>query len=51
MINNDTKKILKENIFETYKRILCKECKNRKTDLCEIRRCINGDVKCTYYER
>lgn len=40
-----------ESIWDTYKRELCSRCKNRKTDLCEIRRCIDGTYKCIYYER
>lgn len=45
------KKIKKETVFETYARILCPECKNKDKNLCEIRRCNNGIVKCIYYER
>lgn len=41
----------KETIYETYRRVLCKECKNKDKDLCEIRKCCNGIVKCIYYER
>lgn len=41
----------KETIYETYVRVLCKECKNKDKDLCEIRKCNNGTVKCIYYER
>lgn len=41
----------KETIYETYVRVLCTECKNKNKDLCEIRKCNNGTVKCIYYER
>ena len=38
-----------ESIFETYKRRLCKICKNRNTNLCNIVRSIDGKVRCCYY--
>ena len=38
-----------ETIYETYVRTLCSNCKNRKLDLCEIRRDIQGTLKCNYY--
>lgn len=38
-----------ETIYETYTRTLCSNCKNRKTNLCEIRKDINGTLKCCYY--
>lgn len=38
-----------ETIYETYTRTLCNNCKNRKTNLCEIRKDINGTLKCCYY--
>lgn len=40
-----------ETIYETYKRTLCSNCKNRKLDLCEIRKDINGTLKCVYYAK
>ncbi len=39
------------NIFEVYRDNLCKNCKNKTSDLCEIKRLIDGTVKCMYYER
>ena len=38
-----------ESIYETYTRTLCSNCKNRKTNLCEIRKDIKGTIKCCYY--
>jgi len=38
-----------ETIYETYVRTLCSNCKNRELDLCEIRRDIQGTLKCSYY--
>lgn len=40
-----------ETIYETYTRTLCSNCKNRKLDLCEIRKDINGTLKCCYYAK
>lgn len=40
-----------ETIYETYTRTLCKNCKNRNADLCNIRRSIKGTLKCIYYEK
>lgn len=40
-----------ETIYETYVRTLCSNCKNRKQDLCEIRKDIKGTLKCVYYEK
>ena len=40
--------------YEKYKNEHCKNCKNRNTDLCEIRISVLNDVvitKCAYYER
>lgn len=39
----------KETIYETYTRTLCSNCKNRNTNLCEIRKRIDGTLKCCYY--
>ena len=41
----------KETIHETYIRTLCSNCKNRKLNLCEIRKDINGTLKCCYYDK
>ena len=38
-----------ETIYETYIRIICSNCKNKETNLCEIRRDIKGTLKCCYY--
>ena len=38
-----------ETIYETYIRTLCSNCKNRRTNLCEIRKDIIGTLKCSYY--
>ncbi len=40
-----------ETIYETYIRTLCSNCKNRQTNLCEIRKDINGTLKCCYYDK
>lgn len=42
-----------EERLEKYKREYCKRCKNKTTDLCEIRVfAMNGIIytKCSYYE-
>lgn len=38
-----------ETIYETYIRTLCSNCKNKETNLCEIRKDIRGTLKCSYY--
>lgn len=38
-----------ETIYETYIRTLCSNCKNKESNLCEIRKDINGTLKCCYY--
>ena len=42
-----------ETIYETYKRELCTQCKNRnnKVDLCDIRVNIKNEAQCVNYER
>lgn len=44
---------LEETIYETYKRELCTQCKNRynNKDLCEIRVNIKNEAQCINYER
>lgn len=37
-----------ETIYETYIRTLCSNCKNKNTNLCEIRKDIRGTLKCYY---
>lgn len=38
-----------ETIYQTYIRTLCSNCKNKNTNLCEIRKDIRGTLKCSYY--
>lgn len=40
-----------ENIYETYARTVCANCKNKKECQEELRKRIDGSVKCNYYER
>lgn len=40
-----------ETVYQTYIRTLCSNCKNRQTNLCEIRKDINGTLKCCYYDK
>ena len=40
-----------ETIYETYIRQICSNCKNRKANLCNIRKGIKGTLKCIYYEK
>lgn len=40
-----------ESIIETYARTVCANCKNRNTDLCEVRKDISDKLKCVYYKR
>ena len=42
---------MSETIYETYTRTVCSNCKNRKLDLCNIRKNIKGNLKCVYYEK
>lgn len=39
------------SILDDYKKIICPGCKNRKTDLCEIKHTVDGSVRCIYYEK
>ena len=39
------------NIFDEYEKMICPYCKNKDTNLCEIRECIDGTIKCAYYQR
>lgn len=41
----------KETIYETYTRQICTNCKNKKLELCNIKRNINGNLQCIYYEK
>ena len=40
-----------ESIIDTYARTICVNCKNRKTDLCDVRKDISDKLKCVYYKR
>lgn len=43
--------ITNENIYETFVRTVCIHCKNRPSSLCEIKKDINGNANCAYYEK
>lgn len=51
--NKKRKTLTEETIYETYKRVLCKECSNRgnKKDLCRITVTLNHKARCDSYER
>ena len=51
--NKKRKTLTEETIYDTYKRVLCKECKNSKNDkdLCRITVTLNQKAKCDSYER
>lgn len=51
--NKKRKTLTKESIYDTYKRVLCKECCNRNNDkdLCHITVTLNQKAKCDSYER
>ena len=40
-----------ENIYETYARTVCANCKNRKECREELRKRIDNTIKCDKYER
>lgn len=40
-----------EDIIETYARTICSNCKNRKTDLCEVRWTVDNKMRCVYYKK
>lgn len=40
-----------ENIYETYARIICANCDNRKECQEELRRRMDNTIKCDKYER
>lgn len=40
-----------KNIYESYVENLCINCKNKNTNFCNIRKTIEGTLKCVYYER
>ena len=40
-----------ETIYATYIRQICKNCKNKTTNLCEIRKKMDNTIKCENYER
>ena len=41
----------KETIYETYKRTVCSNCRNKLSNLCDIKKDIEGKAKCVYYEK
>ena len=43
--------ITNENIYQTYVRTICCNCKNRHLDLCHITIDTKGIAKCAYYEK
>ena len=51
--NKKRKTLTEETIYDTYKRVLCKECSNRgnKKDLCRITVTRELKARCTSYER
>lgn len=51
--NKKRKTLTEETIYETYKRVLCKECKNSKNnkDLCRITVTQDRKAKCDSYEK
>lgn len=51
--NKKRKTLTEESIYDTYKRVLCKDCSNRNNheDLYKITVTIDQKAKCTSYER
>lgn len=51
--NKKRKTLTEETIYETYKRVLCKECSNRynNEDLCKIVVNIENKAQCFNYDR
>lgn len=47
------RKLSAETIFDTYKRVLCKECSNRNNDrdLCKITVTLDRKARCYSYEK
>lgn len=43
--------ITNENIYQTYVRTICCNCKNRHLDLCCITTDMKGTARCSYYEK
>lgn len=41
---------MKITSFEEYKEKKCENCVNKDTDLCHIKRIIDGSVNCVYYK-
>ena len=42
-----------EELFKEYKKMICPYCnhyKDAEFNDCEIRQCINGDIKCCFYD-
>lgn len=51
--NKKRKTLTEESIYDTYKRVLCKECKNRNNDrdLCKITVTLDRKARCYSYEK
>ncbi len=51
--NKNRKTLTEESIYDTYKRVLCKECKNRRNnkDLCKITVTRDLKARCYSYEK
>ena len=51
--NKKRKTITEETIYDTYKRLICKECSNRgnKKDLCRITVTRDRKARCYSYEK
>lgn len=51
--NKKRKTITEESIYDTYKRVLCKDCSNRenKEDLCHITVTLDRKARCYSYEK
>ena len=40
-----------ETTYESYKKHVCKECKNKATDKCNIKRRYDGTLYCYSYKK
>lgn len=47
---NKKKRYEAKREMQEFQKKYCLNCKNKKTSKCEIRRDINGDLKCTFNE-
>lgn len=39
------------SIYDTYKKHICSNCKNKHTDLCEIKRRYDNTLYCNSYDK